>query len=156
MNLNEIIVPELTRCNIDDVASKKQVLEAISRLVSEVDDRVKYPDILESLQQRERLGSTALGFGVAIPHGRIKELTKPLCVLFTLKNAVDFANGETIAVDIVFGLLVPENAKEEHINILSTLAEQLQNKTFRDNLRNANSHDELYHTAMTVEDHDTV
>lgn len=146
MNLSDIMTPELSICQCDD-HTKTQVLKHISQLISDADDRIKYQEVLDALLQRERLGSTALGHGVAIPHARISNLTNSLCVTLTLKEAVFFDDDKTQAVDLVFGLLVPENADDTHLQALSTLAEQVKNKAYREKLRAAATHFELYKAA---------
>jgi len=144
-------MPELTLCNVSGNLNKKQLLEKISLIVHEVNHDIRYQEILNVLQQRERLGSTAIGHGVAIPHGRVSTLEHPLCVLISLEKAIEFDPSELIAVDIVFGLLVPENADEEHLKILATLAEQLKSKSYRERLRGAKTSSELYHAAISNE-----
>ncbi len=150
MSLRDIILPELTICNVI-LTNKKQALEKIARLLNDADHRIKYQDILKVLQQRERLGSTAIGHGVAIPHSRAANLKKAVCVVMSLNNAINFEAEDTVAVDLIFGLLVPEKADEEHLKILSTLAYKLRNKAFRTKLREART-DEALFRAMVEDD----
>ena len=124
------------------------MLEAICDLATTVDHDIKYPATFEALQQRERLGSTALDHGVAIPHARIKNLTEPMCALLTVANAIDFGSDDAMPVDIVFGLLVPEKANEEHLQILAKIAQQLSLREYRDALRNAKNSGELFQVAV--------
>jgi len=147
--LSKILSPELTFCNDSESISKKQILEKISHMAHETDHTIKYQEVLSTLQQRERLGSTAIGYGVTIPHGRISTLDHPICILITLQKAIEFDTSSTVAVDLIFGLLVPQDATEEHLKILATLAEQLKLKTYRERLRAAKSNEELYHAAIT-------
>ena len=103
-NLKDMMALELTACQLD-ATTKKQVLESISDLVNNADDSIKYQDILEALQKRERLGSTAIGYGVAIPHARVKNIKRALCALITLKAPVDFESAEEVhnqPVDLIF------------------------------------------------------
>lgn len=147
-NLSKILSPDLTLCFASNLTSKKQVLEKISSMVHDIDHAIKYQEVLGILQQRERLGSTAIGHGVAIPHGRVPNLDHPMCVLITLEKAVEFDPAETVAVDLIFGLLVPQESTEEHLQILATLSEKLQSKDYREKLRNATTNDDLYHAAI--------
>ena len=150
MLLEMILTPELTRCQLPDITSKKQVLEAVSTLISEADERIKFPDALEALQKRERLGSTAIGYGVAIPHARIKNLKKSVCVLITLATPVDFDSAEEIhnqPVDLIFSLLVPEEATPEHLDLLSEIAIKLKDKSYRDKLRATKTNQALFEAA---------
>lgn len=158
MQLESILTPSLMACHVSDIETKKQSLELVSELISTADTRIKLPDVLEALQKREKLGSTAIGYGVAIPHARIKNLSRSCCVLVTLENPVDFDSTEAIhnqPVDILFSLLVPEEATQEHLDLLSAIATRLKEKSYRDHLRLANSPDELYKAATntTIETH---
>lgn len=150
ITLKDILTPELTLCHLADTTTKKQALQKISQRISEVDDRVKSADVLESLLKRERIGSTALGHGVAVPHARIATIKKPLCVLATLQAPVDFADDDTKQVDILFALLVPEKATDAHLDILSVITQALQSASYRTQLREAASDHELYTRATTA------
>ena len=150
MLLESILTPTLMRSHIPDISTKKKVLEEISSIISEADDRIKFPDVIEALQKRERLGSTAIGYGVAIPHARIKNLKKAACVIITLENPVDFDSAEEIhnqPVDLIFSLLVPEEATQEHLDLLSDIAIKLKDKSYRDALRAAETDDSLFKVA---------
>ncbi len=148
MELNTLIHPELTVYKQTDL-NKKKVLELISKLASEWDNDVKYQDILEALQKRERIGHTAIGHGVAIPHARIRGLKQPLCVIISLSNPINFAPKESAPVDLVFGLLVPQKKAEEHVEILGSLAEKLKNESYSKQLRQSQTDEELYRAALS-------
>ncbi|WP_423063675.1 PTS sugar transporter subunit IIA [Candidiatus Paracoxiella cheracis] len=148
MELNTLIHPELTVYKQTDL-NKKKVLELISKLASEWDNDVKYQDILEALQKRERIGHTAIGHGVAIPHARIRGLKRPLCVIISLNNIINFAPKETAPVDLICGLLVPEEKAEEHVEILGALAEKLKDQSYCDKLRQSQTDEELYRAALS-------
>ena len=92
-------------------------------------------DILDALISRERLGSTGLGHGIALPHSRIRDLEQPLAALVTLKDGVDFQSGDGQPVDVVLGLLVPEDCSDEHLKILATLARRFSDEELREALR---------------------
>jgi PTS system nitrogen regulatory IIA component len=91
------------------------------------------------LQDREKLGSTGLGVGVAIPHGRLKGLKEPIISFYRLLNGIDFKTSDQIAVDIVIFLLVPELATQKHLDLLSEIAQILADKLKRVQLREANT-----------------
>ena len=151
MKLKNMLPLEFTLAQLNDVTSKKQILELIAHAVSKKDDRVKFSDIFDALQKREKLGSTAVGYGVAIPHARVKNITHPLCLLLTLQNPVEFDHTDDIhhqSVDIVLSLLVPEKAPEKDLHILSEMATQLKDKTFRDKLLLPKTNDALFKVAM--------
>ncbi len=81
-------------------------------------------DILDALIGRERLGSTALGQGIAVPHGHVTELEKPIAALLTLDEGIEFDAPDEAAVDIIFALLVPKDSTDDHLAILSQVAER--------------------------------
>jgi len=95
--------------------------------------------ITECLQDREKLGSTGLGVGVAIPHGRLKGLKEPIISFYRLLKGIDFKTSDQIAVDIVIFLLVPELATQKHLDLLSEIAQILADKLKRVQLREANT-----------------
>lgn len=93
--------------------------------------------ITDSLFARERLGSTGLGHGVAIPHGRIKGLKQAAGAFMRLATPVPFDSPDGRPVDLLFVLLVPEQATEEHLQILSELAQRFSDRAFREKLQTA-------------------
>ena len=150
MNLNTILSPNLVLSQMKNITTKKQVLETISSLINETDHDVKYQDILEALQHRERLGSTAIGYGAAIPHARVKNLKYPASIVLTLQHPIDFESTEELCnqpVDIVFSLLVPNDATQEELNILLEIESRLRNQQYRDKLRKAITHHKLFEAA---------
>ena len=90
--------------------------------------------VTDSLFARERLGSTGLGHGVAIPHGRIKGLKSPMAAVFQLAQSIGFDAPDEQPVKILIFLLVPEAATQKHLEILSEIAELLSNATVRDGM----------------------
>lgn len=149
INLSKILSLELTVCGSTESRTKKQILEQISRMVHETDHAIKYQEVLGTLQKRERIGTTTIGHGVAIPHGRIPNLEYPVCVLISLEKAIEFDTSDAVAVDLFFGLLVPQKTDDEHLKILATLATKLKSKDYREKLRAATTNKELYHAAIS-------
>jgi PTS system nitrogen regulatory IIA component len=94
-------------------------------------------DLRSSLQARERLGSTAIGHGIAIPHGRSPALEAPRGALLRLQPAVDFNASDGQDVDLVFAMAVPDHYTHQHLMLLSELAERFSDERFRAALRNA-------------------
>ncbi len=99
-------------------------------------------DILDALVSRERLGSTALGQGIAVPHGRLTELERPVAAMITLANGIEFDAPDEEPVDIIFALLVPEDSTDEHLRILSAMAEKFSDESITSTLRQCD-HDEV-------------
>lgn len=122
--------------------SKKNLLEELADLASKetnLDPRV----ILEALVERERLGSTGVGHGVALPHTRLLGLEKIFCA-FVRTNPVDFEAVDGKLVDLVFLLLVPEESGADHLKALSCLSKLLRDETITTALRKAFNIDEIY------------
>lgn len=127
--------------------SKKSVLELISKLASSHVTTLEARQVLNTLISREKLGSTAVGHGVALPHARIKGIEKPIGVLVLLNKAIEFDAPDDEPVDLLFGLLIPEESSEVHLETLSLLAKQFGTANFRTKLRNAHDRTELFNVA---------
>jgi nitrogen PTS system EIIA component len=133
MNLITKLLP-LSMVVLDlEVGSKKRLFEQIG-LMFENEKRVALATVFESLFAREKLGSTGLGYGVAIPHGRIKGLRETCCVFIRTASGVPFDAPDGAPVKLVFSMLVPEQATEQHLQILSELAQMFSDPAFRDAL----------------------
>lgn len=118
------------------VASKKRVFEQAG-LLFENNHGIGRAAVFDSLFARERLGSTGLGQGVAIPHGRIKGLKETLAAVIRLTEPIAFDAPDGQPVKLLAVLLVPEQASQTHLDLLSELAQMLSDKAFRDQLMNA-------------------
>jgi nitrogen PTS system EIIA component len=116
-----------------DATSKKRLFERIGQLFED-NANLARGKVFDSLFARERLGSTGLGQGVAIPHGRIKGLKETLAAFVRPAQPIPFEAPDGKPVGQVFVLLVPEQATEEHLQLLSELAQMFSDKTFRDQL----------------------
>ena len=104
-------------------ASKKAVLEELARLVASDTSELTPAQAFDGLVFRERLGSTGLGNGIAIPHGRIKHLPTTVGAFLRTESAIDFDTTDGHPVDLFFALFVPQEATEEHLTMLASLAE---------------------------------
>jgi len=100
--------------------------------------------VTDSLFARERLGSTGLGHGVAIPHGRIKGLKSPMAAVFSLGQAIGFDAPDEQPVSLLIFLLVPEAATQKHLEILSEIAELLSDNGLRESIKTSPSSEELH------------
>ena len=116
-----------------DVSSKKRLFEQIG-LLFENSRQIPRARVFDSLFDREKLGSTGLGYGVAIPHGRIKTIKEPLCAFVRSAQPIAFESPDGEPVRLVFSLLVPEHATEAHLEILSELAQLFSDPTMREAL----------------------
>ena len=126
-----------------DVSSKKRVFEQVGLLFENLDG-IARSVVYDSLFAREKLGSTGLGQGVAIPHGRIKGLKDALGAFVRLSQPVPFDAPDGNPVNLVFVLLVPEKANEKHLQILSELAQMFSDKALREALSRAPDAAALY------------
>ena len=133
MNLIAKLLPPSNILLDLDVTSKKRVFEQAG-LLFENNQGVARSLVFDSLFTRERLGSTSLGQGVAIPHGRIKGLKEAVGAFVRLAQAVPFDAPDGKPVNLVFVLLVPEQATEQHLRILSELAQMLSDRELRGKL----------------------
>lgn len=116
--------------------SKKKALEELSLLLAK-GAKVDAADILGSLTAREKLGSTGLGHGVAIPHGRMSGTSGSVGAFMRLKHPLDYDAHDGQGVDLIFGLLVPQNASETHLKHLAAIAEMFSDEAFCKQMRAA-------------------
>jgi PTS system nitrogen regulatory IIA component len=136
MNLiSPLIRPENIRADFE-AASKKRLFELAAELIQD-NYGVTSGEVFDSLFSREKLGSTALGYGIAIPHGRIKGLKDTACAFLRLKEPIDFDAPDNLPVDLVFILLAPSAATDLHLQILGELAQMFSEQSFRESLRKA-------------------
>lgn len=143
MNIEDILSPERVAARAD-ITSKKSVLELLAELIAEDTPSISQAEIFDSLCARERLGSTGLGHGVAIPHGRLKGSQDTLGAFVQLQQGVDYDAVDQQPVDLLFALLVPEESTNEHLQILAQLAEMFSDSERLRKLRRAYSAEALY------------
>ncbi len=116
-----------------DATSKKRLFEQIG-LLFENSRQIPRARVFDSLFDREKLGSTALGYGVAIPHGRIRTLKEPACAFVRTAVPIPFEAPDGQPVSLVFAMLVPEHATEAHLELLSELAQMFSDAGLREAL----------------------
>lgn len=136
MNRLSAILPAAQVLVSVDATSKKRAFEEAG-LLFETQHGLNRALITDSLFARERLGSTGLGHGVAIPHGRIKGLKQPLAAVFQLANPIGFDAPDEQPVQLMIFLLVPEAATQKHLEILSEIAELLSDGGLREQMKGA-------------------
>jgi PTS system nitrogen regulatory IIA component len=117
-------------------SSKKKLFEHAADLFESLNG-LKRQEVFDSLFERERLGSTALGYGVAIPHGRIKSLKEAAGAFYRIKPPLEFDSPDGLPINLCFILLVPQDANEMHLQILGELAQMLGDAGMRDRLLTA-------------------
>lgn len=150
IRLENILTPGRSLVNVPG-GSKKRVLEQIANLVARELPGLDGQDIFESLVAREKLGSTGFGNGIAIPHCRLPGCVSPISALLRLDAPVDFDAIDGAPVDLLFVLLVPEAATDEHLELLRQIASMLDRSEVREQLRHAQSSDRLYQVVADVQ-----
>jgi PTS system nitrogen regulatory IIA component len=139
-------------CFNSDATSKKRVLEALSFKLAESTKAVTAEDIFLALFERERLGSTGLGKGVAIPHARMPGITHTIAAMLTLAQPVDFESIDKEPIDIAFGLLVPEDGAEHHLQQLSRLASLFRDYENCQKIRMAKDANDIFDILLSIDD----
>src|SRR5690554_2543053 len=146
MQIQNLITPSRTLCGIEGV-SKKRVLEILATTIAQDVPAIDADELFRRLVAREKLGSTGIGHGIAIPHCRIDSCTTILGALITLNQPIEFDAIDSEPVDVLFAMLVPEEAHSEHLQTLAALAGALNDPDFRARLRAADSDAALYAAA---------
>tara|TARA_R110002124_G_scaffold22915_5_gene85535 strand:+ start:1956 stop:2414 length:459 start_codon:yes stop_codon:yes gene_type:complete len=148
--LSQILTPARTVCDAPGI-SKKRLFETIATVVCGDQHSLAYDEVLDHLIARERLGSTGLGHGIAIPHCRVGDCSEPLGALLSLEEPIPFDAPDEQPVDLLFVLLVPEEAHQRHLDILATVARLFSQADFCARLRAARSDRTLYDIACGEE-----
>ena len=126
-----------------DVDSKKNLFKLVSNVFAK-NDFEESSKIIEKLNERERLGSTGVGNGIAIPHSKISLINKTKVLFLKLKSAIDFSAPDKKDVDLVFVILAPKNCQSEHLLVLSSISSFVKNKNFVQKLRKLEKSKEIY------------
>lgn len=142
MELKAIVSLNRTECAVQ-CNSKKKILEIISRIAANNNDNIDESTVLTSLLNRERMGSTGIGNGIALPHGRLANLEKVMAIVVTSTPAINFDALDNKPVDIFFALLVPEDQTEGHLQTLASVAGKLSNKDTVKAIRRATTSDDI-------------
>jgi len=121
-----------------DSKSQKNTLEVISNKMAELTSTNK-DEIFQKLYEREKLGTTAFGNGIAIPHARVEGIQNAKIIILKLTEAIDFNSIDGNKVDIVMSLFVPNDNNEMHVELLSSIASLLDDQVFREKIRTANT-----------------
>ncbi|MFT5837642.1 MAG: PTS system nitrogen regulatory IIA component [Flavobacteriales bacterium] len=143
MEIKDILHPDCTLCAIQGT-SKKRVLELISQIANQYLMDIDQATILSSLMCREKMGSTGIGSGIALPHGRLQDLENVIAIVVTSAKPINYDAIDNAPVDIFFAILVPENKASEHLGTLSAIASKLNNKETLSRMRKAKTDQELF------------
>lgn len=142
MNISDLLAPDAVLAALK-VQGKKQLLQEIAARAAII-TRVPERRIFETLVERERLGTTGVGQGVAIPHGRLSDLKAIYGVFAQLDTPIDYASVDNQPIDLVFMLLAPSGAGADHLKALARVSRLLRNQQACEKLRAARSAEALY------------
>lgn len=143
MQLDKLLTPERISCQ-QPVASKKRALEMMCELLANGQSDLDESQIFSCMLERERLGSTGVGHGVAIPHSRMEGVEQALVAVAVLESGIDYDAIDGQDVDILFALLVPQECTEEHLQILASAAEMFSDQQLCNSLRQAKDSQSIY------------
>ena len=142
MNISDLLAPDAVLVSLK-VQSRKQLLQELSAR-GHAKTGIAEKKIFETLNEREKLGSTGVGAGIAIPHGRMAGATSITGIFARLETAIDYEAVDGQPVDLVFMLLAPEDAGADHLKALARVSRLLRNQATCEKLRAASSAEALY------------
>ena len=145
------LLPEAVGCS--SASDKPTILAALAHLFAEAYG-VPADDTLEALDERERLGSTGFGRAVAIPHARTPFVRRPVAALIRLEQPVDFDAADDLPVELVFGLLSPEQAGAAHLHALAAISRLTRDEAVADQLLAADEPEALYAVLANTSERD--
>lgn len=142
MELADILTSGSVR-TFPSVSSKKRLLQNISELAADI-NQLDQQRVFDSLQERELLGATGMGNGIAVPHARMADVSKVIGLFCRLEEPVDFDSVDQQPVDLVFTLLAPEDAGADHLKALARVSRTLRDETVCRKLRSTDDPTALF------------
>ena len=149
MNIDEILSPERACSNLH-ASSKKKAIELVSKKISLSLPELRSRQTYRGLIDREKLGTTAIGEGVAIPHCRLDDCQQIIGGLFVFNTSIDFSSPDEKGVNIIFALVVPQHESSQHLTTLAALANFFSKPTNRYQLLSASNDQKLYQAALKI------
>ena len=146
--LHEFINADLVSVQ-SEITSRKKLLEEMARLLSIPLDDGKEKDIYHCLLEREKLGNTGIGNGVALPHSRSDKTDKAIIAIITLSEAIDYHSVDRKPVDVAFGLLVPQEATAQHLGLLAAIARLMSDNDKKAKLSSVKSNQQMIELITT-------
>lgn len=143
MTLQDILTLDCTECAVT-ASSKKRLLEQICHLAANELGNSDPSDLLDSLLNREKMGSTGIGNGIAIPHGRLNNTDKAIAVFLTTEQAIDFDAIDNKPVDIFVCLFVPQDNTQEHLETLQSIARLFSERKIAKQVRKCTNKQEMF------------
>ena len=142
MQIIDLLAPERVQVGVT-VRSKKRLLETAATVLAGDEGELEARSVYSCLCDREKIGSTGLGYGVAIPHGRMAETDTAVGAFLRLREPIQFDSPDLKPVDLVFAMVVPEHFHDEHLVLLAQLAEMFDDVSQRQRLRDINDPTEI-------------
>lgn len=142
MDISDLILPESVIANLR-VTSKKQALQELAKKAAELTGQPERA-LFEVLMERERLGTTGVGHGIGIPHGKLPELDRLYGLFARLDTPIDFDSIDEQPVDLIFVLLAPETAGADHLKALARVSRLFRDRAVCDKLRGTDSAEAIY------------
>lgn len=143
MKLQQLLAQDCTECAVA-ASSKKRILEHIAAIAAQKYPEISQQELLDSLIAREKMGSTGIGNGIAIPHGRLAQSAAPLAILLTSENPIAFDAIDNRDVDVFVALFVPEDECKQHLSTLQSIAALFSDNQLLKQMRHAQTSQELF------------
>lgn len=150
MQVKSFLSQHRVACGVE-AHSQKRALQTLAELVAKDLPDLNADQIFLSMTSREKLGSTGLGNGIAIPHCRLKDCTKIIGALIQLNEGIDYNSIDGKPVNLMFALIVPEDAHDAHLQTLAALVERLTQEPYLKAIRNATTDESLYQAAISLD-----
>jgi nitrogen PTS system EIIA component len=148
MNLSSMLSEDCTKSAVL-FTSKKRILEYIAEISHQRMPELAESTVFEALMAREKLGSTGIGGGIAIPHGKLKGVTTPVLIFVVSQDTIAFDAIDNQPVDIFCAILIPENQCQTHLTTLAAIARLLSQKELTKKIRQASTDHELYQLLLS-------
>lgn len=143
MKLQDILTLDCTLCAVEST-SKKRIFDTICEIASKHITELGQHELLEALTNREQMGSTGIGNGIAIPHGRISDGSQVVAILLTTQEPINFDAIDNRPVDIFIALFVPESACQQHLGTLQNIAQLFSDKKIAKQIRKCQDNNQLF------------
>ena len=152
MKISDVLTPEMSLCDLK-WSSKKKVFENLAQFISQnlEGDTDRAEALLQSMVARERLGSTGIGKGVAVPHCRVTGISRVYGCIIKLNFSIDYDALDQQPVDLIFALVVPDEHNDDHQKTLSCITRVLQSSSSRKQLRACRNNQQLFNTLIQLE-----
>ena len=150
MDISEFLTTERVIVDAQSFNSKKRIIEFIALRFSETIEQISKENVFDKLIAREKMGSTGMASGIAIPHARIEGINQPYALFMRLQNQLKFNAHDNKPVDLIFALIVPEDASKLHLQLMKNMEQIFKNKDITTHLRQTNDIASIQRTFQSV------